>query len=280
MLVFLLIALLCYLASAFYAVIIFAMKGEPIRGLLRTGVWAGFLAHTLAIVAEGRKLGYFPVISPKEVSSFIGWAIIAYYLVMSRRYHARALPTFLLPLVFLFTLGSMLLQYPADRLSQMLESAITANLVTQIIFPVHVIVILFSYAAFTVTFVSGVMYLFQERELKTKHFGPAFERLPALNTCDELGYRSLSIGFVLLSLGIITGVFWNQQRDGRWWHNDPKEVMALATWLLYSFVMHYRLMAGWRGRRFAWLAIVGFLIVLLTWIGARALGGYHVFGAN
>ena len=106
----------------------------------------------------------------------------------------------------------------------------------------------------------------------------AFYRLPALNTCDELGYRSLTIGFVLLTLGMITGIIWNSQRDGRFWHNDPKEVLALVTWFVYLFMMHYRVTAGWRGRRIAWLSAAGFVIALFTWIGARYLPSYHVFG--
>jgi ABC-type uncharacterized transport system permease subunit len=173
---------------------------------------------------------------------------------------------------------SLLMPTPADPLPRMLESAISASVLTQIIFPAHVTLVIFSYAAFVVTTVCGVMYLIQERELKSKHFGAAFQRLPALNTCDEIGHRSATIGFVLLTLGVVTGIFWNNQRDGRFWHNDPKEVMAIITWFVYLFMMHYRLTAGWRGRRVAWLSIAGFVIVMLTWLGARALGGYHIFG--
>jgi cytochrome c-type biogenesis protein CcsB len=278
MTILLLIALLLYLAGAFYSIIIFATKSDRKGRELVGLIGAGFIAHTAAIGVEWWRLGHFPVVSPKEVSSFIAWAIVAYYLIMSFRYHARALPTFILPLVFVFTLVSILLPDPAQPMSVMLEAAITASGFTQIIFPVHVTLVIFSYAAFIVTFVCGLMYLIQEHELKAKHFGAAFQRLPALNTCDEIGYRSLSIGFVLLTLGVVTGIIWNNQRDGRPWHNDPKEVMALVTWLVYLFIMHYRLTAGWRGRRVALLSIVGFAVVLLTWLGARTLGGYHVFG--
>jgi cytochrome c-type biogenesis protein CcsB len=272
------IALTLYLVGAFYSIYNFATKSkQPTRNLTLI-VGLGFVAHVAAIGTAWQKSGYFPVINPKEVSSFIGWAIAGYYLAMSRRYHARALPAFLLPLVYLFTLISLLLPEPAEAMPRKLESAIAANMLTQIIFPVHVTLVIASYAAFAVTFVCGLMYLIQERELKAKRFGAAFDRLPALNTCDEIGYRGLTIGFALLTLGVVTGIFWNNQRDGRYWHNDPKEVMALVTWFVYLFMIHYRLTAGWRGRRVAWMSVAGFLVVLLTWVGARALGGYHVFG--
>jgi cytochrome c-type biogenesis protein CcsB len=273
----LLIALLCYLASAFYAVVLFATRSTPNRWLLAL-VGGGFVAQTLAIGAAWVTLGHFPVVNPKEVSSFVAWAIVAYYLVISRRYPSRALALFVTPFVFLFTLVSLLLPDPAQPLSPSLIGKIDASTLTRIIFPVHVTLLIFSYAAFVVTFVGGVMYLMQERELKAKTFGAAFYRLPALNTCDELSYRSLAIGFVLLTLGMITGIVWNNQLDGRYWHNDPKEVMALITWFVYLFIMHYRLTAGWRGKRVAWLAVLGFVVVLFTWIGTRYLPGYHVFG--
>jgi len=285
MVILLIIALTLYLGGAFYSIYTFATKSnraarpahDPSRHLAYI-IGAGFVAHTAAMALSWREAGYFPVVNPKEVSAFIGWAIAGYYLAMSRRYHTRALPAFILPLVYLFTLVSLLLPTPVEALPRMLESAITASPMTQIIFPFHVTLVIASYAAFAVTSVCGVMYLLQERELKAKRFGAGFERLPALNTCDEIGYRSVTIGFALLSLGIVTGIFWNNQRDGRYWHNDPKEVMALITWIVYLFPIHYRLTAGWRGRRAAWMSIAGFVVVILTWLGARALGGYHVFG--
>jgi ABC-type transport system involved in cytochrome c biogenesis permease subunit len=82
----------------------------------------------------------------------------------------------------------------------------------------------------------------------------------------------------LLTLGIVTGMIWSSVRDGRIWHNDPKEIFAVLTWLLYLLLLIYRSTANWRGRRAAWLGVVGFALVLCTFFGARLLGGYHVFG--
>lgn len=278
MTILLMIALTLYLVGAFYSIYIFATKSKRPDRALTAIVGLGFVAHTAAIIMAWREVGHFPVVNPKEVSSFIGWAIAGYYLAMSRRYHARALPAFLLPLIYLFILISLLMPEPAEAMPLRLQTEIGANALIKILFPIHVSLVIFSYAAFAVTFVCGLMYLIQERELKTKRFGAAFDRLPALNTCDEIGNRSATVGFVLLTLGIVTGIFWNNQRDGRFWHNDPKEVMALVTWIVYLFLIHYRLTAGWRGRRVAWMSVAGFAIVMLTWLGARALGGYHVFG--
>jgi cytochrome c-type biogenesis protein CcsB len=274
----LLVAMLCYLAAAFYAVIVFATGSKTSDGRLLAIVGLGFLAHTASFVVGWAQIGHFPIVNAKEVCSFVGWAIVAYYMLIRARYKARALSTIVLPLIFVVTLVSLLLPEPSNPISPVLEGAIVASSMTRVIFPLHVSLLIFSYAAFLMTTIGGVMYLIQERELKAKSFGAAFYRLPALNTCDEIGYRSVTIGFVLLTLGMVTGIIWNSQRDGKLWHNDPKEVLALVTWCVYLFLIHYRLTAGWRGRRTAWLAIAGFAIVLCTWIGARYLPGYHVFG--
>ena len=187
MVILLVIALTLYLAGAFYSIYTFATRSRRSDRDLKLIIGLGFAAHTAAIVGAWRGAGHFPVISPKEVSSFIGWAIAGYYLAVSRRYNTRALPAFLLPLIYLFMFISLLLPARAEAVPLMLESAISAGPLTQIIFPVHVTLVIASYAAFAVTFVCGLMYLIQERELKAKRFGASSERLPALNTCDEIG---------------------------------------------------------------------------------------------
>jgi ABC-type uncharacterized transport system permease subunit len=125
---------------------------------------------------------------------------------------------------------------------------------------------------------ASVMYLLQERELKLKTFSAIFHRLPSLATVNELATTAAALGLTLLTLGIASGMLWSSARDGRIWHNDPKEIFALLTWLLYLLLIIYRSTAGWRGRRAAWIGVAGFGLVLCTFFGARLLGGYHVFG--
>jgi ABC-type uncharacterized transport system permease subunit len=122
------------------------------------------------------------------------------------------------------------------------------------------------------------MYLLQERELKLKTFSAIFHRLPSLATVNELATTSAALGLTLLTVGIATGMLWSSARDGRIWRNDPKEIFAFLTWLLYFSLIIYRSSANWRGRRAAWLGVLGFALVLCTFLGARLLGGYHRFG--
>lgn len=122
------------------------------------------------------------------------------------------------------------------------------------------------------------MYLLQERELKLKTFGAIFHRLPSLSTVNQLSTTAAVFGLTLLTLGIATGMLWSSEIRGRLWQNDPKEIFAVLTWLLYFGLLIYRSTASWRGRNAAWMGVAGFALVLCTFFGARLLGGYHVFG--
>ena len=145
------------------------------------------------------------------------------------------------------------------------------------LFPIHTTLLIFAYAAFFIVFMASVMYLLQERELKLKTFSAIFHRLPSLSTVNELATYAGTFGLTLLTLGIVTGMYWSSTRSGQLWHNDPKEIFALLTWMLYFVLTVYRSTASWHGRRAAWLGVVGFALVLSTFFGAPLLGGYHVF---
>jgi ABC-type transport system involved in cytochrome c biogenesis permease subunit len=289
MVFFLLATLLLYLSSAFYAVIRLITKADakdeaPAGGrlgqagrTLRALVLGGFALHTATLGAQWAMSGRFPAADAKALCSLVAWAVTAYYLHLSRRYRARALPVFILPCVALLLLVSLVLA-PTEAVPAGLQSSIAVSTATRILFPLHIMLLVFSSAAFVITVVAGAMFLIQEHALKTKQFGAAFHWLPALNTCDDICYRALTAGFVLLTLGMATGMAWSALSHGRIWQNSPKEVMALVTWGIYLLMMHYRLTVGWSGRRGAWLAIGGFVAVLATWVGTRAVGGYHVFG--
>jgi ABC-type uncharacterized transport system permease subunit len=192
------------------------------------------------------------------------------YGVVLYRYRAQAIGVFMMPLISVLSCAALVIQTgPNDA-----PAAFSATW----LFPVHTTLLIFAYAAFFVVFIASVMYLLQERELKLKTFSAIFYRLPSLATVNELATSAAALGLTLLTLGIASGMLWSSTRDGRVWHNDPKEIFAVLTWLLYLFLIIYRSTAGWRGRRAAWIGVAGFGLVLCTFFGARLLGGYHVFG--
>ena len=145
-------------------------------------------------------------------------------------------------------------------------------------FPVHVSAALLGNAFMGLAFVIGIGYLVQERQVKGKHMGAIFSRLPPLNVLDEINYRCLTYGFPFMTVGIITGSVWAQNAWGTYWDWSPKETWSLVTWFIYAALLHLRLNVGWRGRRAAILSIIGFTILLFAFIGVTLLGkGSHSF---
>jgi cytochrome c-type biogenesis protein CcsB len=146
----------------------------------------------------------------------------------------------------------------------------------------HVAAALLGNATFALAFLGGILYLIQERQLKGKKFGFFYKRLPSLETLDALNYYCINIGFILLTLGIITGSLYAQYTLGAFWQWDPKETMTLVAWLLYAGLFHARLLKGWRGRRAALLAIAGFAVLMVTFLGAdvwqRSYHRFETFG--
>ena len=132
--------------------------------------------------------------------------------------------------------------------------------------------------ALFIAFSAAVLYLIQERDLKSKHPRMFYSRLPSLEICDDLAYRALAIGFPLMTLGILAGALWAQTVWGaKDWARDPKILFSIFTWLIYLLLIHYRLIAGWRGKKAAYLSIAGFVGVLVTFLGTSYFAGLHTF---
>lgn len=135
---------------------------------------------------------------------------------------------------------------------------------------IHVVTCFLGYAAFALAFGSAMLYLSQARRPRPG--------LPPLSQLDRLIYQTATLGFLLLTLGILTGAVWAESAWGRYWSWDPKETWSLITWLIYAALLHARLVKGWQGRRLAWLAVLGFMAVLFTYFGVSfLLTGLHSY---
>ena len=142
----------------------------------------------------------------------------------------------------------------------------------------HLICSLSSYLAFLVAFVTGVMFLIQDRQLKHKHMGWWFHRLPALGTLDRANYVAIAIGFSLLTVGVVSGFIGAKLLFGRWWSGDPKEYLTVAVWVGYCVLWLVRMRTTLRGRRVALLSILGFSLVFFTFVGASwIVPSWHAF---
>ena len=252
---------------AYLAYILF-LKGA-LSKVAVTIISVGFVSHTLALITRYVEAGYTPVTNLYESLSFFAWMIIGILLMANLKYKVKVLGAFLTPIALILMLFAFALPKEIFPLAPVLKS---------FWHPFHVIFAFLGNAIFTLTFCCGVMYLIQEHQLKSKKMGAIAKRLPPLNLLDDLSYQSLKFGFPLLTLGIITGAVWAEYAWGRYWNWDPKETWSLITWLLYAALLHQRMTVGWRGRKAAIMAIVGFLAILFTFLGVNLLlSGLHAY---
>ena len=263
-------ALAAYITAAIHAVLAFSNKRRAVVRFTYWSLAAGFVAHTAAIITDWAADGDYPLFHLHETISFLAWTLVIAYAVALYRYRTRAFDIFMIPLVALLVLVSNFVRERSGMSASRVMEGEAAWL-----FPVHTTLLVFAYASLFVAFAACVMYLLMERELRRKTFGAVFHRLPSLTTVDDIGSTAAGVGFTLLTLGIVTGIIWSSARTGRIWHNDPIEMFALLTWVLYLTLLHYR--TQWRGRRAAWLGVAGFGLVVCTFVGAVLLGGFHVF---
>ncbi|MBA3806417.1 MAG: cytochrome c biogenesis protein CcsA [Acidobacteria bacterium] len=268
----LLAVLAAYIVAAIHSVLAFINKRRAVERVAFLSLAVGFVLHTASLITDWTQEGHYPLFGLRETLSFLAWTLVISYLLMLSRYRTTALGCFIMPLVALLTFIATVISNKGTSPGTVTGSGAAW------LFPVHTTMLLFAYACFFVVFIASIMYLVQERELKLKTFGAFFHRLPSLSTINEIASHAAGIGLTLLTLGIATGMLWSSSRDGRLWHNDPKEIFAALTWLLYLSLILYRASASWRGRRAAWMGVAGFALVLCTFFGTRLMGTYHVFG--
>lgn len=142
----------------------------------------------------------------------------------------------------------------------------------------HVVVIMLSYSAFALSFFISIAYLGKDFLGGNNSPIALLRRVPTLEALDLFNYKIVAIGFPLLTLGIIFGAVWASTAWGRPWGFDPKETWSAITWLIYAIYLHARYLAGWKGRPAAFLALLGFLGVLFTYLGVNfLLPGLHSY---
>jgi cytochrome c-type biogenesis protein CcsB len=228
----------------------------------------GFLFHTLTIVYGYVKAGHLPVSNMHETLSFAGWAIAVVFLLIQFKFNLKILGIFAAPILALIMLIVSRLPDEPARVTKIFKSFWLVS---------HVTVIFIGEAAFALACGLGVLYLLQEHEIKTKKHRFFFKRLPSLELLDSTGYICIVFGFTMLTLGLVTGFVYAREVWGHFWRWDPKEVWSGITWLFYAALLHERLTVGWRGRRSAIMAIIGFVVLVFTFLGVNLLlKGHHV----
>lgn len=267
-----------YFAS-FMLYLLMMVMGREIFGRLASIVTlAGLLGQTLAVILRWIEsydlgIGHAPLSNLYESLIFFAWTIVFLYLLIEWRTKNRSLGVFATPLAFLAMAYASYSPTISSRI-QPLVPALKSNWLIA-----HVLTCFFGYAAFGLAFGLSVMYLLKKRE-KPGGSNVFIRIIPESSILDDMSYQMVVIGFLLLTLGIITGSVWAHSAWGSYWSWDPKETWSLITWLVYAALLHSRMVRGWKGNKLALLSIIGFSCVLFTYFGVNYLAGLHSYAKS
>ncbi len=256
---------------------------KPLLGAGAVSGAAALLLQTAGIGLrwiESYRMGYghAPLSNMYESLVFASWAIMVIYLVFEWRTKQRALGVF--PALFSF-LAMAYASFSKDVDSKIapLVPALKSNWLIA-----HVMTCFLGYAAFAVSFGLSIVYLvkirsnYVEKSQNPDPKGALQVFSPSVSQLEWFNYQLVLFGFLWLSIGIITGSIWANSAWGTYWSWDPKETWSLITWLIYAALLHARNMQGWKGKRVAWLSVIGFGCVLFTYFGVNfLLSGLHSY---
>ncbi|HDZ76872.1 MAG TPA: c-type cytochrome biogenesis protein CcsB [Candidatus Omnitrophica bacterium] len=242
-----------FTAMIFYFMELF-FKSKLLPNIARLFLVCGILSLTVYMGLRWHIAGRPPLSNMFESLVVFAWAIAVVFIFIDIKYKIKtiAAPVALMSLI---TLGyaSML-----DKEIVSLLPALKSNWLT-----IHVLTCFIGYAALAISFISSLILLFKKSDSQI---------------LDVISHKMIAFGFLFLTLGIITGAVWANSSWGTYWSWDPKETWSLVTWIIYALYLHVRLRRGWKGKKAAWVSVIGFLAMLFTYFGVNyLLSGLHSY---
>ncbi|OHE23053.1 MAG: c-type cytochrome biogenesis protein CcsB [Syntrophobacterales bacterium RBG_19FT_COMBO_59_10] len=265
----------------FFAMVLYvsylAFRSEGLGKAATLTLLGGVIVETAAILLRWYEsyqmgIGRAPLTNLYESLVFFAWTIAIVYLLMERKFRIKTAGAFVAPFPFIIMAYASLNPNEIQPLIPALQSNWLIS---------HVVTCFVGYAAFAVSFGVSFLYLFKVKAKNNpgKKGEGLLGYLPASEVLDEVGYKTIAIGFPLLTIGIITGAFWANVAWGTYWSWDPKETWSLIVWLIYAAYLHARITRGWRGKKAAILSIVGFGATIFCYLGVNLLlSGLHSYG--
>jgi len=233
------------------------------KPLIRIGqrlVLIGFVVQGVGLGISMTKGGYPFLLESADSYIFSAWVLAGLFLLIGLKYPLEVAGAFFLTAILvLYTLAHFTHEAYGGE----------AGLMNSPWASIHIVLAFLALAIIFLSFILGLLFLFQELQLKRKKIFKVFEHLPSLEVLDGLHYKALTVGFVLLSLSLITGSAWAKSVKGVYFFDDPRQLWSIIAWLVYAFFFQARFSAGWRGRRGMLLSIIGFMVVLFTFLEVR-----------
>lgn len=265
------ITLIVYILATVTYIIYFFNQKKQVRRLARIILPVAGVLHISYLVVRYIAAGHTPLTNNHEAVSFFAFSVTWGFLSFRWRYQVKNFGVFVSPII---TMLMIIAAFSSKEIAE-LPPALQSRWL-----PVHATIAIVANGFLALAFSGGIMYLLQEREIKNKRFGLFYSRLPSLEALDSLNRHCLAVGFILMTLGIISGSIWAKQAWGAYWQWDPKETWSLITWFIYAAILHLRFTVGWRRRRAAIMAIIGFAAALFTLWGVNfLLGGIHSYAS-
>jgi len=212
-----------------------------------------------ALVARFLRTGNLPIENLADFLIVLGWLVLVAYLVVHFRFRMHALGLILAPVAFFLSVIGLVLPH------RNLASGPVKDVPGMLLF--HTSLATLGMAAFFVAAAMSLVYILQDRALKRKRAGPWLQRLPSLHKADKVGLEALVWGFPLFTVGIVTGVGMLAMGETRVDVGIAKPLFPILAWTIFAVVLGARLARGFRGRKAAYLTIIGFVLGLLTVIG-------------
>jgi cytochrome c-type biogenesis protein CcsB len=249
-----LIAVLLYAATMVFYFISYINKNEKIGKRGQILLKLAFIIHTLAIIVRGFASKRVPLTNQYEFATAFARGIGLFLIIFEKKYKYYSVGTFVVP-ILLVVIGYAALR---NKEIQPLMPALKSRWLV-----IHVSLAILSYGSFAVATGTSCMYLIKNKKGDKDH------RLPEKEKLDEMSYRAVLLGFLFLSMTIITGALWAKKSWGRYRARDPKETRSLVTWIIYTVYLHLRRSKGLENEKAAWFCIIGFIAVLFTYIGVN-----------
>lgn len=233
-------------------------------------ILTGLALHSAFLIILSIKSRNLPIATLFESAVFFIFLIVLIAVITKYLYKLPSLTPFVMTIVTILSIASIAL---------IRNDLVLSNDLAKFWQIVHIIPIFLGYAAFTVSFILSIMYLVQERQLKAKNFGSLFNSLPSLETMDNLMWKTITFGFPLLTIGLVSGTIWAKTSNilGDLWYLDSKVLLGAFTWLVYAALLHLRLGASFHGTKVACVTIGCFIVVLLTFVGPFLMGSKHAY---
>jgi cytochrome c-type biogenesis protein CcsB len=295
-------ALMLYLAAAVVSFHYLAYRRPGSLGVGRAVALIGLATHAISVVTRGLAAGRVPWGNMYEYASVLGLLIVgAYLLVIERVWRTEAVRGFAIGAAVLAMAGAIMFYVPPGPLVPALNSYWLR---------IHVVLAVLASALFILGAVFTVLYLVQDRRERRSTpalvtarepalVGAAGERpedyatdqaeearapararsrLPVAAELDRMAYRTIVFAFPIWTMAVIAGAIWAEQAWGRYWGWDPKEVWSFVTWVAFAGYLHARATVGWRGRRAAVLALVGFGALVFNLVVVNTvIAGLHSY---